>query len=306
MKYTMRCKRKRVSNVAPFSSARYHPNTSVQCFLKKSKLEEYLEKDGSLVIEVDIQRVLPIQHPSIWYPKKLERQDILAILYQDASSETADVAFSVKNKLFHAHKNILSLRCKKLYEIAKEWEDNEPVVINSTKEEIFKSILDFAYTVKEPEIENKDYATELLVAADFYDCVHLKLYVESFIVDKFLTHANAAELFLFADSYSCALLKEAATNLFVTDAPAVKKGEAWTKIKESNRFLSELLEAFTCPDEAEKDDCPKKFEYVDIAGLREELEYANLELDGSREVLLERLKTYREQQDKEEVQEAKE
>ena len=35
-------------------------------------------------------------------------------------------------------------------------------------------------------------------------------------MDKFLTVDNAAALLIFADSYSCALLKEAATHIFVT------------------------------------------------------------------------------------------
>ena len=41
---------------------------------------------------------------------------------------------------------------------------------------IFKSVLEFVYTVKTPKIEKEDIAIELLVAADCYDCVDLKIH----------------------------------------------------------------------------------------------------------------------------------
>ena len=97
--------------------------------------------------------------------------------------------------------------------------------------EIFKSILDFVYTVKTPEIESEAIVIELLVAADRYDCVHLKPFVKSVLVDKFLKAGNAADLLIFADSHSCALLKEAATDLFVTDTETVQNVDAWSITK---------------------------------------------------------------------------
>ena len=244
-----------------------------------------------MVIEVDIQIAVAGENKRVWYPKKLQRQDILVDLYQDASSITSDVAFIVGKMEYQAHTNILSLRCKKLYEIVIECGGDGTISIDCTKEEIFKKILDFAYTVKTPEIENENIATELLVAADRYYCVDLKLYVESIIVDKFLTAGNAAEMLLFADSHSCALLKEAATNLFVTDAKNVKKSEAWSQIKESNRLLAELLDCVTsCNeivgenflntiDDADDSDEVKEIDWLDVTTLREKLEEANLELD---------------------------
>lgn len=165
----------------------------------------------------------------VWYPKKLQQHDTLVNLYQDASSETSDVAFSVGGTIYRAHKCILSLHGKKLYEIANEYDNDMPIPIHSVRKEIFKSILDVIYNVKTPEIENEEIATEFLVAADCYDCPHLKLYAESIIVDKFLNTGNAAALLIFADSHSCALLKEAATNVFVTDAETVQNAEACSK-----------------------------------------------------------------------------
>merc|ERR1712174_68254 len=103
--------------------------------------------------------------------------------YQDGSSESSDVSFSVGNKTYRAHKNILSLRCKKLYEIAKESDDDTtvPIQIPSVSEKTFENLLKFVYTVDTtPVFDSSETAIDHLVAADLYDCVQLKLYAESF------------------------------------------------------------------------------------------------------------------------------
>ena len=266
-------------------------------FLPLAEVDEFLEADGSLVIEADIEMI--IASKDVWYPKSLERQDFLVNLYHNAApSETSDAIFSVGGNEYHAHKSILAVRCKCLYEIAKECDSDEPIFITSTSPEIFKGVLDFAYTVKYPEIENKTTAMELLIAADCYDCIHLKLYVESIMVERFMTSETAAELLLFADSYSCALLKEAATNAFLTDAAIVKSSEAWSKVQESSRLLTELLDAhaLTCSSKSKCGDDIDDIEWMDVGTLRNELEKVDLLLDGSREVLVERLRTFRAEQ----------
>lgn len=190
-----------------------------------------------------------------------------------------------KQNIRHTRTSSLSEQ-KKLYEIAKECDNDVPVPIHSIRGEIFKSVLDFVYTVKTPKIESEDIAIELLAAADCYDCVDLKIYVESVLVDKFLTAGNTAALLILADSHSCALLKEAATNLFLADTDTVKNTSDWSKIKESPRLLVELLDSLTGSNK----------DHMDVATLRGELQEADLELDGSRDILVDRLKTHRQGQ----------
>jgi len=187
----------------------------------------------------------------------------------------SDIVFSVGEKEFRAHKNILYIRCKILYEIAKNYDnDDGPIQIHSVTAEIFKSILDFVYTMKTPEIEDEATATDSLVAADRYECVDLKLYVESVIVDKFLAAENAAEFLIFADSYSCVLLKEAAINLLVADAETVKKADSWSKVRESHRLLEELLDIVTCPKKVAGVNETSETEQLDVTTLREKLSEA--------------------------------
>ena len=96
-------------------------------------------------------------------------------------------------------------------------------------------------------------------------------------MDKFLTAESAAEFLIVADSYSCALLKEAAIHVFVSDTKTTNEAEAWSKIRECNKLLTELFLASS----------KRHLIYqMDVRTLREELGEANLELDGSREVLV--------------------
>ncbi len=245
-----------------------------------------IENDRSVTITFNIQKNGEFPISDVWYPKNLEPQSILVDLYNDATSETADVVFSIGGKKdedyteYRAHKNILALRCKKLYEMANDYGENVSVPIESTREKVFKKILEFVYTVRLPKLKTKDIAKEVLIAADFYECIQLKLYAESVIVDKLLTNENAAELFLFAESYSCALLKEQAAKIFAKDPSILRNAKEWSAIKESPSLVLECLEAVTSD---------RGYEY-DIAGLRESCEKYNLEVDGSRQVLTERLR----------------
>ena len=225
-------------------------------------------------------------------------------LYEGGSSKTADVTFSVGNKTYQAHKSVLYLRCKKLYEIAEDsGDDLTPIPILSTREAIFRKLLEFIYMVRTPIIRSSEIAVELLVAADLYECVPLKLYAESFLVDKCLTTETAASFLVLADSRSCPLLKEAAINLFLDKTEAVQKSKDWHQIEESERLSKELLAvpmSVTKSCVVDKNDGSPPIdqaaeqldfaEQLDVTSLREELEEFGYPLDGTRELLVERYK----------------
>lgn len=264
-------------------------------FLNRDVLfQNCLEADGSLVIEIKFRKSLGQQ--LVWYPKEIPKQDILEAIYQDASSETADAVFSVGKALFGVHKAVLSAQSKKLYEISKQCNDSKPIPIVSVREEVFKSILDFIYHVKTPVVNDKVTAKELLVGADCYECLHLKLYMESVIVDKYLTIENATELLVFADSHSCALLKEAAMTLLLTDTETGASGDRWLHIKESKRLLLELPKFAIYSKNL--DNYSDEIDKWDVTNIRDELAKENLELDGSREILVDRLLTHWRNQEK--------
>ena len=278
----------------------------IESFLQRENMGSFLEDDGSFVIECDI-RVLGVRR-SVWYPRGIEQQSIVMDMYQGAASETADVVFSVRGETFRAHRSVLLVRWKKMYEIAEEFggfDDetpvDQPIPIESVSAPVFKTLLEYAYTVRiTPEIASRQSAVEHLAGADLYECVPMKLYFESVIVEKFLTAKNAAWMLMFADATSCALLKEAAIGVFLAEPETVKKNLAWSQVEESNRLLKELVGAYVSSrgnsgnnhDAAAAAD-DDEADRLDVTALREELQRAGLEVDGSRGVLVNRWKTLR-------------
>mmetsp|Transcript_9087 Transcript_9087/g.22234 ORF Transcript_9087/g.22234 Transcript_9087/m.22234 type:complete len:424 (+) Transcript_9087:98-1369(+) len=280
--------------------------------LRKILLRDCLESDGSLILRCDIR--VADQDRRAWFPEKLRSESVLVDLYENANSDASDVVFSVGDATYRAHRAVFFRRCRKLYEIAERESSSGgndatiPVVpIVSTSKDAFKSLLDFVYTVKTPDLvvgggDDEKFAVELLAAADKFDCVQLKLHVESVLVEEFLNAENAAALLILADSHSCALLKEAAIEVFLAHSDTVMKTPDWPKIAESSRLQGELIEAlvsfknrhFNVDTESKrKRKRARSMDDIDelsVTSLREKLQREDLELDGSREVLVQRLK----------------
>ena len=276
-------------------------------------LENHLDEDGTLVIDVDLQ--IAVEKEDVWYPAVSIPNDMLTKLYE-SSETTSDVVFGVDGEEFPAHKNILSLRAKTLYELTKDHENNDDVTvpIQDIEKDVFESVLEFIYCVRKPEIKDEAIATKLLLAADRLDCTELKLYVESTITDKFLKASNAAHWLLIGDSHSCALLKETAMKIYKSYASSVIESDdvSWQKIRESKRLVVELLEfcavvkkpqpaaaaaaaAASSTNNKRKRKTKKEIDavdHLDVTSLREQLLEANLVIDGSREILVDRLKGY--------------
>merc|ERR1712159_344056 len=85
-------------------------------------------------------------------------------------------------------------------------------------------------------------ARSLLVVADKFGATDLKMFVESVLADRFLSHANCCEVLLLADSHWCGLLKEQALDLYCSDPMAsIEGGNGYKLLKESPKLLSELL-----------------------------------------------------------------
>ena len=308
-------------------------------------LRKFLERDGSLIIEVDIR--ITVDSKLVWYPKKIPTESSLEQLFVDAAAaatnnpteeelenDTTDIVFVVDNDEFPVHKCVLRLHAKTLYAFYNEHvgskkrkrngntgtddnndddddddddDDRARVHISDMKNGTFQKVLEYIYTVNtKPTMDDAATATELLLAAHRFECLTLQLYVESFLVDKFVTPTNAASMFLLGDTYHCALLKEAAMQSYIVDPTSFRASEdtttaaVWSQIHESNRLLDELLvytgnklvatqNPTTTP--AAANDCS----IMDVGTLREHLEEANRALDGSREMLVSRLRDYRQQ-----------
>ena len=280
---------------------------------RKDVLENYLDEDGTLIIEVDMQIAVDKENDDVWYPKFIPN-DVLTQLYHSSSEDDtniADVAFDVDGRKFLAHKNILSVRSPPIFELMKDnnnnTTDNEVVVvpIPNMESEIFEGVLKFVYCVEKPTIEDKSTATKYLLAADRLGIIDLKMFVESTIVEKFLDTSNAAEMLILSDSHSCPLLKEATLKLYDTDASAVMESEGWSQLEESPRLLVEILKFCKVKQQSSASVATavsnnrknvgaviEDVANMDVTSLRVRLFEANLDIDGNQEILIARLKDH--------------
>jgi len=308
-------------------------------------LRDCLDDDGALSIDIDIQ--IAVDPKAVWYPPLMRPEPTLMKLYHSAE-ETGDATFRLTTiskssrstpasfcHHYKAHKMILSLRAKILYELVCEETtslendhecDAAVVDLPEIDRDTFEAMLEHIYTVKQPVIRDEEAAKNLLVAADRFCLADLKLYVESVLVDRFSTVRNAASMLLFADSHSCALLKETAMDLYANDPSAVIQTPCWDMVEESEAILSELskhvhtgcrrnfhidngsdAESHTSDQEGSSGDSendgnknpdkkPNDLDRLDVFSIREQLCEHGLDLDGTREILLERLRNLQQEE----------
>ena len=250
------------------------------------------------MINVEIQ--IARDSDQIWHPKPLEKQPFLIELYRNMSDDsgtnnTADVIFTVEDEKFQAHRNVISIYAKEIYELSKDYDRETCVPIPNVKKAAFQRVLEYIYTIDSPKVENASEGTELLIAADMCGCINLKLHMESTIAAKFITVENAAEMSVFGNNHTCPLLKEAAMNIISENLDDVVKTDGLSFVKESPDLLTEIFQfsnlKFTSKGSNSDDD---NVETMDVTTLRRHLEEAMLEVDGSRKTLVRRLKEYKE------------
>ena len=262
----------------------------------------------------------PMKKRKVWYPSLPSSDTFRSHLY--GSTECRDVVFRVgpMERTFVGHKCILQLRASALYELVlteTERSRDADILLPDIEPPAFEILLRFIYQDTLPEISNNkdddfEKVKSILCVADRFGCTDLKLYMESLLVDKFISASTAIGLLMLADARSCALLKEACMDAYVTGSKTVTEAntEDWQQLAESNALLVELL-AYATSDrkiyapvvvpntnnnnsqgntttntETKEEDADN----YDVTSLRERLTWKKLDCDGSREILLRRWK----------------
>jgi len=237
-----------------------------------------------------------------------------------STANTADVKFIVEGETIHAHRLILKLSAPFLAILCEGADEDMAIPIDGVRSPIFQSVLRFAYGDVVPDEvwttekngAGNDSATEgaldaspaleLLDAANRFGVVPLKILAETRVAAREISVSNASSLILFADSKNCALLKERATDFFVQHAEEIRREKGWKEVQESASLLDELMEALlskrilrsfsssNCGGEEEDDDVDYGSMGVNL--LRRKLDKRRLDVDGSREMLIERLERW--------------
>ncbi|KAI4997468.1 hypothetical protein ZWY2020_052810 [Hordeum vulgare] len=169
------------------------------------------------------------------------------------AKEGADVTFEVQGEEFPAHKLVLAVRSPvfkaMLYGPMME-KDSSRIVIDNMQPAVFKFLLHFIYTDSMPaavmddddfldEDDKKEVTKHLLVAADRYGMIRLKLMCES-ILCKHLDAESIATTLALANQHTCSGLQDACIRFLASSS---------TKILDdvvASRGYNQLKR--TCPD----------------------------------------------------------
>jgi BTB/POZ domain len=241
--------------------------------------------NGTLIFDVGLQ--VQVEKRAVWYPPTPipngDTQDLLADLLE--TGRCSDVTFQVGNQDFCLHRFILEKRAPVLFHMI---EYHDQTITLDEEEDVdaamFGIMVRYIYTSDWPAavIVDAQVAKTMLILADRFGCINLKLYVESVMVEKFLHVDNAADMLLLGDSHTCAQLKEPAMKIFKNQADTVMNTEGWKRVHESNALVVELFLSVTNDDDP-AGQC--------VADLRNQLLELGLDVDGSRETLVKRLTT---------------
>ena len=259
--------------------------------------QNILDSNGTLTIVVSIE-----EEPTDVFVPNNPLVKMIQEMFNDEA--TADVCFEVstagegkretrntKSSIsFYAHRSIIQ-KCAPM--LAAICESNEggflTASVNDIKPEIFNHLLSYVYGISIPEEELKANAKDIIDAADKYSIVNLKLAAEAaFVESTKITFDNVMDDLLYADSRNCALLKEAAIDFLVENSV-----EATEKASYAN-FPGHLLkDVFVAMNKAQgKSGGDNAFAAMSVSALRRKLDKMGLEVDGSREAMIESIKSH--------------
>jgi speckle-type POZ protein len=255
---------------------------------------EYL-KNGTLNVYMDIKVYLDPSDIVIWTPRrKTLHTDLLKIL---ESGEGSDITFRVGDEAIQGHKTLLSAGATALAQLVEGVSNGHELSIDGVEPSTFRAFLHFLYSNTLPTgfgTDDMDVMMALVEMASRFGCVSLKLFAELQLVKAGVLVENAVEFLLFADSHCCALLREEALKFCVTNLSAVKASSGWAKLKESLALLDELIGAViatttSTPNPQHGPTSSTDYEGMPVWMLRSKLDLHDLDLDGTREMLIQRL-----------------
>uniref|UniRef100_A0A8R7UK71 Uncharacterized protein n=1 Tax=Triticum urartu TaxID=4572 RepID=A0A8R7UK71_TRIUA len=158
-------------------------------FIKKADLEgSQLLKDDCLTITCDVTVIKEIHGEENKVPPSDLHQHLGDLLN---SKDAADLTFQVGGQTLSAHRCVLAARSSvfkvELLGAMKESSAVSPIEIHDMEADVFKSLLHFIYTDLVPSVLDVVIASHLLVAADRYNIVRLKLICE----EKLCNHIDS-------------------------------------------------------------------------------------------------------------------
>ena len=223
----------------------------------------------------------------------------VAELYDD--DETCDISFLLKNGVtMRAHRCILKAGAPALFELCKDYEEQISVPLTDIGQDIFDHMLGYIYGIDVPidAMRNISTSKAILDLAHKYGITDLKIKAEAFYTMYFdVTMDNVASVLLDASAKNYALLKETAMHFVGENLDKVLASglieNITTMITNDTSLLSELFSLIAMQkygsNGAANIDEAIKYKTMSVDNLRAELYDRDLDIDGSREMLIARL-----------------
>ena len=271
------------------------------CFLphkliERSTLLKHL-RDGTLSVKVHFEIMVIDADFEILPPIHDGPNRRRAALFKDTDS--MDVTFLLKdtnNGYRHvpAHSHILAT-CPDFYDIIKEFllagsSTTEIDVVGDP--DLFAVMIRYLYMEDLPE--NFDLSTQgidLLKLADRYGVMELKYSLDAMIVKRsMVTVTNAVEMLLLGDAIACPYLKEAAIHQVTANPTTIVTTSGWEALAKSPELLASVSSESNRSVGDELD--PHDLMHLSVRRLKLCLMERELNTDGSKEMLVERLKQY--------------
>ena len=258
-------------------------------------------KHGVLAIEV---RMKLVNIPLPYIPDNPSACKIVQELFME--KDLADVVFEVgggcvttgrsrqkkakttSTTLFYAHRMILEKAAPQLVELIIPDKSPSRVEIPHTSSESFRALLLHIYGCDIPELGKDIVQTrEILELANKYGVTNLKLKAEAYYVfSTQMTFKNVMDHLLFAESMSCALLKEVAVDFIVKNI--IKIVEDNLLVEVPGGLVNEVM-SVVASNEKKRESCgdnDNQLRTMTISELRRRAHERGLDVDGTREMLI--------------------
>ena len=271
-------------------------------FAEQSKIMKSLV-NGTLVIEVRMRMVNTNKSTPPFIPQNPINKNVLELLDDE---ESADVIFEVggqqdagdKNRAkisattFHAHRIILKKCAPTLHDICASGGDVNSIPINGVTPAIFRHMLHYIYGGKISEEDWKESSKSIIDACDKYGVVGLKLDAEArYVNSTTISVDNMIDYLLYADSKNCALLKEAVIDFAVENGLDIIGKVSFDNVPGS--MMTDLLTAMTRKEKKKSANSGEDdLSTMRVSELRKKLDEKGLDVDGSREAMIARLKNF--------------
>lgn len=282
-------------------------------FLRDTEIANARQAGGALIIEVRMTLAQPTTAVKIPFVPENPICKVIQGIFMDEKSADIVLHVMVEDKMmsdsqivpkpntilstFPAHRFILQ-RCSttlgELCESARD-ETSSPIQITGVSPDIFRHLLFYMYGGKITNDTLESHAMDIIDAADKYGVTTLKLEAEScYVATTTISTNNVLELLLYADSKNCALLKEAAMDFIVNNASEVLTTVSLKDVPAG--LYSVLLAAVVRGGEETKNNVNStcsidELNTMRISDLRRQAHKRGFDVDGSREVLIDVLKS---------------